>query len=119
MPLLRLVGVAPNPVRKRKPFRSARKGLGSALASRDRTRVNSSGRICCGRAGAFSSDERSPGVPSWSTSRHALAATAAFERAPDAPLGTELVDRSRTRQRPDAVETYPGPLETAFLQHPA
>src|SRR5262245_15057649 len=27
MPLLRLVGVAPNPVRKRKPFRSARKGF--------------------------------------------------------------------------------------------
>src|SRR5262245_20492461 len=119
MRLLRLVGVAPNPVRKRKPFRSARKGLGSALASRDRTRVNSCGRICCGRAGAFAPDARSRGVPSCSPSRHALAAPPAFERGPDAAVEPEPVDRCRTRQRPDAVETYPGPLETAFLQHPA
>src|SRR5215510_13244245 len=119
MPLLRLVGVAPNPVRKRKPFRSARKGRGSALAfarSDARQLLRSD---CCGRAGAFASDERSRGVPSCSPSRHALAAPPAFERGPDAAVEPEPVDWCRARQRPDAVETYPGPLETAFLQHPA
>src|SRR4029077_6641766 len=38
---------------------------------------------------------------------------------PEPAIETEAVDRRRRGERADAVETAPGPFETAFLQHAA
>src|SRR5271167_4842704 len=43
----------------------------------------------------------------------------AFQRCPDAALKPEAVDRRRRIDGADAVEADAGPLEAAFLQHPA
>src|SRR5947207_12393482 len=92
-------------------------GLGLLeLASRDRTRVNPSGRTSCGRAGAFACHWRSD-EGSWRFSQRYPAP--ASERRPQAAVQAEAVDRCRRLDRADAIEADAGPLEAALLQHAA
>src|SRR5262245_27034745 len=52
-------------------------------------------------------------------SRDAAAGAPAFERGPDAAVEPEAVDRRRALEGANAIEADAGPLEAAFLQHPA